>query len=204
MSLAALAASFLLAAAADPNCPDEPGWSSQTVSLTSECPVEFASPDGRHRLLIDAEGQVRVDGGSALLLIDPPGMMSWSPSSDALFINDGDGSGLGSDFKLLHRMSRSFVRDDRVATQAVARYRARVLCDTALANPNVWGIGWSPDGKRVSVLVQSTGSYQGCGSPDEYRIMTFDVASAAVIEDLSAKEAWPRYSGWLAPNLKPE
>jgi len=50
-------------------------------------------------------------------------MASWSPKSDAFFINDGEGSGMASTFRLFRVKSSESVEDTSIEKAAVALYR---------------------------------------------------------------------------------
>jgi len=187
-----LLAGFLNAAFAQ-NCAlsGTPAWSKQLRNVIADCDNQFTSPNGKLLLRIDTEGEIRISevaSGNQLQIhsraVEPPAMVSWSPSSDAFFINDGEGSGMSSTFRLFRVKESQVVEDGATERKSVALYRSRTRCDSASADPNVWGIGWSPDGGRFHLLVQATVNVP-CGKPGSFISMTVKLADGSVLKQLS-------------------
>jgi hypothetical protein len=112
-------------------------------------------------------------------------MISWSPTSAAFFVNDGEGSGQSSVFRLFKIQTPARVTEDsQVAAEVTARFRRDRRCAANAANPNVWGFGWSTDGSRVYLLVQA-GIHSPCGRPGGFVTMTVRVSDHSVVEQLS-------------------
>jgi hypothetical protein len=185
-------ASFLTAASAQ-NCAlsGTPAWSKQLSNVIADCDNRFISPNGKLLLRIDTEGQLRVSeiaSGNEIQIhsraVEPPAMVSWSPISDSFFINDGEGSGMSSTFRLFRVRSNRLVEDGTIESKVVAMYRSRTKCSSAAADPSVWGLGWSPDGTRFDLLVQATVNAP-CGKPGSFRGMTMKLADGSVLAQLS-------------------
>ena len=166
-------------------------WSDQLRSVIAGCDNRIPSPDGKLTLVINSEGQIqvfdkatgrthRVPSNSVL----PPGMASWSPKSDAFFINNGEGSGMSSTFRLFRVKHGQFVEDRSIEKKAVALYRDEKKCSSNAADPNVWGIGWSPDGTRFYLLVQATVN-DPCGKSGAFLGVTMNLSDGSVVKRLS-------------------
>jgi hypothetical protein len=88
--------------------------------------------------------------------LEPPAMISWSPRSDAFFVNEGEGSGLSSSFRLFRVKETHLSEDMEIEKKVIALFRRRVLCDFSAVEPNIWGFGWDTEGNEIYLLVQPT------------------------------------------------
>ncbi len=153
------------ALAQDCACAGAQGWSKQlrTVCDVAECDNRFPSPNKQLLLRLDSKGNIRltrVASGEELqthsATLGAPSAMSWSPNSDAFFVNDGEGSGMWSNFRLFRIRDSQITEDDTIEKKAVALFRDRQKCGSAAVDPAVWGLGWSPDGALFYLLIQAT------------------------------------------------
>jgi WD40 repeat protein len=178
-------------------------WSKEVRNVIADCDNRFPSPNGKLLLRIDSNGNVRlseVASGSELqgqaLKVEPPAMVSWSPNSDAFFVNDGEGSGMSSTFRLFRVRGNQVVEDRRIERGPVALYRRQTKCGSAAADPNVWGIGWSPDGARFHLLVQATVNAP-CGEPGSFVGMTMRLADGIVLARFSEQATKRKFRALL-------
>jgi hypothetical protein len=184
-----------------------PSWSKQLVNVIADCDNRFASPDGKLLLSIDAEGNIHVSvvaSGSEIRIdsrvVKPPAMASWSPTSRAFFINDGEGSGMSSTFRLFREMDNRIVEDETVQREAVVFYRRQAKCSAASADPNVWGIGWSPDGSRFYLLVQASVN-SPCGEPGSFIGLTVKLADGSVLKEFPEGVTKHKFQSLLPPEI---
>jgi RHS repeat-associated protein len=180
-------------------------WSQQLRYVLPDCVQDFRSPDESLLVHIDAKGRLAVlrqpEGKRlALYRLEPPAMVSWSPRSRAFFINDGEGSGMSSRLRLFHIIGGSATEDDAIEKIAVKLYRKRFGCGPAGENPDVWGFGWTPDGRGLHLLVQATVN-DPCGEPGAFMGLTVRVADGSVVEELSPETMKSRFSELLPRNL---
>jgi hypothetical protein len=168
-----------------------PAWSEQLRTVIEGCDNRFVAPDRRLTLRINTEGQIQVSGtpagGAAHLTakaVSPPAMVSWSPKSNAFFVNDGEGSGMSSTFRLFRVERTQVVEDGTIEKKAIALYRSQKKCSSAAADPNVWGIGWSSDGTLFYLLVQATAN-DPCGESAAFIGMTIRLTDGSIIKRLS-------------------
>jgi len=181
-----------------------PGWSEQLRNVIADCDNRFVSPDGKLVLRIDIKGKIRViEVASQRKLrihsraVEPPAMVSWSPNSDAFFVNDGEGSGMSSAFRLFRIRDSRIEEDGATARKAVVLYRGQFKCSPSAVDPNVWGMGWTPDGFRFHLLVQATVN-QPCGEQGSFIGMTIKLDDGSVFEMLS-EEATRRQFHTILP-----
>lgn len=166
-------------------------WNEQLRSVIAGCESRIASRDGRLTLIINTVGQIQVadtaTGSTAQVHVKavlPPAMTSWSPKSEAFFVNDGQGSGMSSAFRLFRVKSGEFLEDGSIEKKAVALYRNQKKCSSGAADPNVWGIGWSSDGVLFYLLIQATVN-DPCGEPGAFLGMTVNLADGSIARQLS-------------------
>src|SRR5438128_1785094 len=82
---------------------ERPTWTDSVYYVDPDCAVEFPSPNHRLFLKFASDGTMSLRGMTIHLSVGlsvPTVMVSWSPRSDAFFINDGEGSGMTSTFRL--------------------------------------------------------------------------------------------------------
>ena len=182
-------------------------WSEHLKNVIADCDNRYTSPNGKLFLLIDAEGKIQVsDAASKTQMqvlshaVEPPAMVSWSPSSVAFFINDGEGSGMASTFRLFLIKNDRVIEDKTVERKAVSVYRDEMKCDSVAADPNVWGIGWSPDGTSFHLLIQATVN-SPCGKPGSFISMTIGLANGSILERLPEEATKVRFQSLLPREL---
>lgn len=139
---------------------EAPGWSKELRQLHADCSNSVASPNGaitfqagpaeRLRIVRDSRPLALIGNHKAGL----PVVLSWSPSSEEFFLNDGNGSGLSSRLRIFHVLTSSVEEDGAVAKAIVQIYRQRNKCDSSSDNPNVYGVGWSEDGKILYAIAE--------------------------------------------------
>jgi hypothetical protein len=126
-------------------------------------------------------------------------MVSWSPRSDVFFVNDGEGSGMTSTFRLF-RIKGSQVHEDKaVEKAAVSLYRRRSGCSRSALDPDVSGFGWGDGGKQIYLLVQAT-VHEPC---DPYQLISLVVQTSdgKILETLSEKQTKERFGSLLPSSL---
>lgn len=184
-----------------------PAWSQQLRHVIADCDNRLPSPNGTLLLRIDNDGNIRVSevaSGREISIharaVEPPAMASWSPNSDAFFVDDGEGSGMTSTFRLFRVRGSQIVEDGTIQRKAVAAYRRQAKCDSAALDPDVSGIGWSPDGARFYLFAQAT-VHDPCGEPASFIGMTLQLANGAVLEQLSEQTTKRKFRALLPREL---
>ncbi len=157
--------------------------------IISRCRYEFPAPDGMTLVRVDESGRLSVrspdNSVTALPRVEPPAMISWSPSSRAFLVNDGKSSGQVSVFRLFRMQAPATVNEDsQVAANAISRFRRERRCAATAADPHVWGFGWSADGSQVYLLVQA-GIHEPCGQASDFVTMTVRLSDDAIVEQFS-------------------
>jgi hypothetical protein len=207
--IALLVALFIsLTTIARAHCKDagKPAWSKQLLELDAGCETRIISPDGRKILHMKGNGDLSLSSAKAKPVeavkykVEPPAMVSWSPNSEAFFIDDGEGSGMASTFRLFRIHDAHVTRDDSFHQIAVKRFRKTIGCPSSAVDPNVYGFGWSPDGKQVFLLVQATVN-ESCGTQSAFIVLISNVADGSVIEQLTEKQTQIRFRSLLFSEL---
>ena len=182
-------------------------WSPQMRAIIADCNNRFPSPDNRVTLEVGTQGDMtllaRPDSRKRELSarqIKAPAMVAWSPTSDAFFVNDGEGSGMSSVFRLFRLNADHVAEDDSIGQRAVALYRHHVRCNPHSADPNVWGFGWTPDGRKVFVLVQAT-TDDPCGRSESFVTLVVSETDGAILETLSKGKSREKFAHILPPEL---
>jgi hypothetical protein len=174
----------------------------QLSDLTPDCETRITSPDGQKVLFMKADGDLELSftkGKSFEAVgyrVEPPAMASWAPNSKAFIINDGEGSGMSSTFRLFRVDNAHVTQVDLVHQTAVSRFRKKIRCPSSAADPNVWGIGWSSDGKQIFLLVQATVN-ESCGGQDAFIGLIVSVADGSVTEQLTKNQTKQRFRSLL-------
>ncbi len=190
------------------SCKDDgkPAWSKQLRNLDPDCEAKITSPDGRKTLRMSVHGDISLSlahGKSFTAVgyrVEPPAMASWAPDSAAFFINDGEGSGISSTFRFFRIENTHTVQVDSIGQTAVRLFRKKIGCSFTAVDPNVWGFGWSSNGKQVFLLVQATVN-EPCGEPATYICLIVNVADGSVVEQLTEKQTEHRFRSLLFPEL---
>jgi hypothetical protein len=181
-------------------------WSNQLLNLVPGCETRTTSPDGQKILRMNARGRLLLSLPEGKPFepvgykVEPPAMASWAPDSTAFFINDGEGSGMSSKFRLFKINARHVILDDSIGKTAVRLFRQNIGCPSSTANPNVYGFGWSSDGKQVFLLVQATVN-DSCGEPGTFLSLIVNVGDGSIREQLTEKKTEQRFRSLLFPEL---
>jgi len=158
-------------------------------------------------LAVDANGKIRVLQGGAVLHeklviapVEPPAMVSWSPTSNAFFINDGEGSGMTSVFRMFRIENGGVFEEATIRKRAVAFFRKTVRCRPQAYDPDVWGFGWSADGREIYLLVQST-VHNPCGPSGTFISLIVGADDAGIRGKLSASGTERRFRSLLPAEI---
>jgi hypothetical protein len=180
-----------------------PGWNQSVREVVADCAVEFPSPNNRLVLKFASNGRMSIKGKTIRLngrRIEPPAMFSWSPNSNGFFVNDGEGSGMTSTFRLFRIKGPQIYEDKAVARAAVSLYRRRINCNRSALDPDVWGFGWGEGGREIYLLVQAT-VHQPCGSPYQLMSLVVRVSDGKIMESLSPDQTKDRFGSLLPSSL---
>jgi len=178
-------------------------WNESVRYVAPGCAAEFPSPNKRLLLKFASDGAMSIKGMTTHLiegLSVPSVMVSWSPRSDAFFINDGEGSGMTSNFRLFRIKGTRVYEDKRVERVAVSLYRRRTGCSPSALDPNVWGFGWSEGGSKLYLLVQAT-VHEPCGDTDKFVSLIIRSSDGKVLEALSNTQTKVRFGSQLPSSL---
>jgi hypothetical protein len=180
-----------------------PAWNESVRYVVADCASKFPSP-GNHRVLHSAaDGRMSIEGMTLHLSgpqIEPPAMVSWSPRSDAFFVNDGEGSGMSSTFRLFRLKGAKVYEDKAVGKAVVSLFRRRIRCRSSSADPNVWGFGWGDGGNSIYLLVQPT-VHEPCGRPNQSISLVVRASDGRVLKTLSEKQTKERFGALLPASL---
>ncbi len=187
------------------NCKPEgrPDWNASTFYVDPGCATKLRSPNGRLLLRFSSNGRMSINGIAIHLeegLMVPTVMVSWSPKSDAFFINDGEGSGMSSKFRLFRMRGRKVFEDKAIQKAAVSLYRHRTQCRRSAFDPNVYGFGWDAHGRTLYLLVQAT-VHEPCGDSRKFISLVVRTSDAKVTAALSNAQTKTRFGSLLPPSL---
>ncbi|MGI8656924.1 MAG: hypothetical protein ACR2LC_17090 [Pyrinomonadaceae bacterium] len=202
--LAMMCAAFCTASFAQ-NCKGSgtPAWNESVRDVIADCAAEFHSPNNRRLLKFASDSKMSIEGMTIHLRgsqIEPPAMVSWSPRSDAFFVNDGEGSGMSSTFRLFRIKGIEVYEDKAVEKAAVSLYRRRTHCKSSSVDPNVWGFGWGNRGSKLYLLVQSTVN-EPCGDTDKFISLVVRTSDGKILETLSNTQTKVRFGSQLPSSL---
>jgi hypothetical protein len=205
--LATIATTSLLSCSTDyaQNCTASgtPAWNGSIRNVIAGCPVEFVSPSGNLRLKFTSAGRIVVDSRALHWngpQLEPPAMVSWSPKSNAFFLNDGDGSGLSSSFRLFKIEAGKVSEEATIEHAVVSLFRKRSRCVPTSADPNVWGFGWNSGGDQIYLLTQPTVN-DSCGRPDQFISLIVRASDGAILEVLSRAQTKVKFGPILPTSL---
>lgn len=180
-----------------------PTWTESVYYVDVDCVSEFPSPNHYLVLKFASDGRMSIAGKTIHLRgpqIEPPAMVSWSPKSDAFFVNDGEGSGMSSTFRLFRVKGTEVYEDKAVEKAAVSLYRRRTRCSSSSIDPDVWGFGWGDGGSKLYLLVQAT-VHEPCGTPYSFISLVVRTSDGKILEALSAKQTKVRFGSQLPSSL---
>jgi hypothetical protein len=110
------------------------------------------------------------------------------------------GNSQTSVFRMFTIAADGLREDSAIHRAAVTILRSIRKCDSRALDPNVWGFGWSIDGKRVYLLVQTT-IHEPCGRPASFMRLVVNVADGKVVERLSESRTGSRFRRLLPPEM---
>lgn len=174
-------------------------WSETIRYVIADCAGEFSSPTKDLILKFDSNGRISIKGKIIHLRgrrVEPPAMVSWSPRSDAFFVNDGEGSGMTSTFRLFRIKGTQIYEDKTIEKTAVSLYRRRMGCNRAALDPDVWGFGWGDRGGQMYLLVQAT-VHEPCGPPYGFISLVVRTSDGKILEALTEKQTQERFGSLL-------
>jgi hypothetical protein len=178
-------------------------WNAALRNVIADCAVEFRSPSGHLVLKIAADGRMMIDWNGLHWRgpqLEPPAMVSWSPMSDGFFVNDGEGSGMSSSFRLFRVKGTDVSEDKTIEQTVVSLFRQRVRCNSSAADPNVWGFGWNAQGSEIYLLVQPTAN-DSCGRPDQFISLIARSTDGKILGMLSKSQTKAKFSSRLPSSL---
>ena len=178
-------------------------WTEAVYYVGVDCASEFLSPNKRLLLKFAPTGRMSIKGKTIHLrgrTVEPPAMVSWSPRSDVFFVNDGEGSGMTSTFRLFRIKGTQIYEDKAVEKAAVSLYRRRTGCNRSALDPDVSGFGWGDGGKQIYLLVQAT-VHEPCGSPSQFISLVVRTSDGKILETLSEKQTKERFGSLLPSSL---
>ena len=181
----------------------ERAWNDSLYYVDSDCPAEFRSANKRLVLRFASDGRISIKGKIIVLKgrrVEPPAMFSWSPQSDAFFINDGEGSGMSSTFRLFRIKGSGVYENKTVERAAVSLYRRRTRCASSAYDPNVYGFSWDNEGSKIYLLVQAT-VHEPCGPPYGFISLVVRTSDGKILETLSQERTKERFSTMLPSSL---
>jgi hypothetical protein len=137
------------------------------------CPRVLRSPDDRLELFTKGRAEPTMlhlrkhrangadEAGQRVVGIDFPNEVSWSPSSDAFFINDSEGSGQSSYFRYFEIGHGRVVERSGARNAAVHLYKTMFKCgeDTSVYTR---AESWSARGDLVNLKVWISHHSHGC------------------------------------------
>ena len=178
-------------------------WNEMLRYVIADCAGEFPSPNKDLLLKFDPNGRISIKGKIIHLKgprVEPPAMVSWSPRSDAFFINDGEGSGMSSSFRLFRINGTQVYEDRSVQKEAVLVYRRRTGCGRSALDPDLSGFGWGNGGSLMYLLVQAT-VHEPCGPPYGFISLVVRTSDGKILEELSEKQTQERFGSLLPSSL---
>jgi hypothetical protein len=99
----------------------------------------------------------------------------------------------------MFKISGAQISEDSAIHQAVVTiFRGIKKCESRAVDPDVWGFGWSTDGKRVYLLVQTT-IHEPCGRPASFVSFVVNVGDGKVIERFSESRTRSTFHRLLPP-----
>jgi hypothetical protein len=185
------------------NSSAKPTWTEAVYYVDADCISEFPAPNRHLVIKFASNGRMSIAGKTIHLRgrrVEAPAMVSWSPKSDVFFVNDGEGSGMTSTFRLFRIKGSQINEDKAVEKAAISLYRRRTGCKSSALDPDVWGFGWGDSGQQIYLLVQAT-VHEPCGSPDQLISLVVQTSDGKILETFSEKETKERFGSLLPSSL---
>lgn len=195
-----LAACLAVAACSPGPTADAPPVTGST--LLEARPATLKSPDGTMSAVYGGEDDPTLLLSAGFLRRSPvgkvgvPSRLLWSPDSERFFVNDTGGAAL-SRFRLWTVNARAqAVESTTIREAVVAELGRRNGCDSVPeTDAATRGLGWSPDGARVYVLVEGRGQTGGCAWKGVDSVVAVADAETGrlveVAEEGEARRHWP-------------
>lgn len=178
-------------------------WTAAVYYVDADCASEFPAPNKHLVIKFASNGRMSIAGRTIHLRggrVEAPAMFSWSPKSDMFFVNDGEGSGMSSTFRLFRIAGTQIYEDKALEKVAVSLYRRRAACNRSALDPDVYGFGWGEGGSKIYLLVQAT-VHEPCGSPSELISLVVQTSDGKILETLSEKQTKERFGSLLPSSL---
>jgi len=126
---------------------------------------------------------------------------SWSPNSDAFFVNDGEGSGMNSVLRVFRLQDASVAEVPDLNNLVAAAFRNDVGCPVAAANPTVRGIGWSKEGTQIFAFAQATVE-NPCGTQGSFHGVVLNLGPESIGRLYSERETRRLFGNLLPHNMR--
>jgi hypothetical protein len=146
----------------------------------------FLSPDKAKRIEVEeGKGFSLIVNGRTIAwpnygkYVVLPIEFSWSPNSDAFFVNDGEGSGMNSVLHVFRLQDSGVGEEPNFNKLVAAAFRKDVGCSATAADPIVRGIGWSKDGAQILAFAQATVS-NSCGTQGTFRGVILNLKTGSI------------------------
>lgn len=198
---AALAGALMLASCGQEDATSTASWTADIVALDCCTTSRLPSPSRAKTLIFepDSAGRVRVTLSAGWLrrqeiaVAAAPVLAAWGPRSEGLFLSDGR----PGRFRLFRTPDNGAASELTPAPAAIASaYRAQAECSAAASEPELRGLGWSADGRRVLVLA----SAPSCRS----MVVVLAAGDGGVVALHGADEAARRFGNLLASAAAPD
>ena len=175
----------------------EPGVSSEPLRsgfawsmshLTDGVAETLTGPNGK--LTLEYQGdQVTVIGsrGAVELSVIPPASVLWSPTGNAVAINNGNGSGqMSKPIMVGDNLTPSLISD--IERPLEVYFNRETGCEIEPLNLSVSVQGWSVDGSTVWAKIENWDRERFCRDESVYYIQ-YDLVNRTVLRHLSEKDA---------------
>jgi hypothetical protein len=126
---------------------------------------------------------------------------SWSPNSDAFFVNDGEGSGMDSVLHVFRWQDSRVAEVPDLNRLVAAAFRKDVGCAPSAADPTVRGIGWSKDRAQIFAFAQATVD-NSCGTQGNFRGVVLNPKTGAIERLYSEAQARRIFRDLLPHNMR--
>lgn len=130
-----------------------------------------------------------------------PIVFSWSPNSDAFFVNDGEGSGMNSVLRVFRLKDSGAAEVPDISKHLATAFRKDVGCPATAADPTVTGIGWSKEGAEILAFAQATVD-QSCGAQGDLRGAVLNSKTGAIERLYSEAQARRIFRDLLPHNMR--
>lgn len=126
---------------------------------------------------------------------------SWSPTSDAFFVNDSEGSGMNSVLHVFRLQDATVAEGPDFNRLIAAVFRKDVGCSASAASPTVRGIGWSKNGVQIFAFAQATVN-NPCGVQGDFRGVVLNLKTGSIERLYSEAETRRVFRDLLPYNMR--